>query len=43
MAYFGVDEQVRIEELCLGFKNFIRVNSKGYHGLRETLNAHDSK
>ena len=42
MAYFGVDEQVRIEELCMGFRNFIRAKSSGYTGLREALSAADT-
>lgn len=41
MAYFGVDEQVRVEELAMGFRNKCRANVKGFGGLRKALSAAD--
>ena len=42
MAYFGVDETIRVEELCMNFRNFCRANSSGFNGLREALCAADT-
>ena len=42
MAYFGVDTQVRIEELNLSFKNIIRQKGKdGLSDLRKVFKQFD--
>jgi hypothetical protein len=37
MAYFGVDETIRIEEICMGFRNYCRAKTSGFNGLRNAL------
>jgi hypothetical protein len=34
MAYFGVDKDIRIQEINLNFKNIIRNRQGGHIGLR---------
>lgn len=42
MAYFGVDRQARIEELCLKFNQQIRARGKGGpSGLKEVFARFD--
>lgn len=42
MAFFGVDKQVRIEEINLQFKNILRQKgSFGLHKLRELFKDFD--
>ena len=42
MAYFGVDSQIRIEELNLKFRGNIRAKNGNVASLRETFNRFDS-
>lgn len=42
MAFFGVDMQIRIEELILNFRNQIRTRGgSGLHDLRKICKTHD--
>ena len=42
MAYFGIDTQVRIEEINMNFKNIIRQRGgNGLVNLRSVFNKHD--
>lgn len=42
MAYFGIDTQVRIEEINMNFKNIIRQRGgNGLINLRAVFNKHD--
>ena len=42
MAYFGVDSQIRIEELNLQFQANIRARNAGWAGLKKCFQQFDS-